>query len=168
MRFITPLTAVVPMMAAVQAAENPIIGIVDRVTSISQDLNQVLGQSNPLKIIEAHLAYDGADLAATIISDVTGWKNPLSNDDQLKTCTTLKKFATTEEKLLTTILDDVVKVATLPLPAGGLINVAVSSLKQAVDGVFGFAVKIAPVCGDALKKDKAILTEVFNHIKTAI
>ncbi|OAA79414.1 hypothetical protein LEL_02900 [Akanthomyces lecanii RCEF 1005] len=170
MRFTTPLSAITLMVASVKAAENPIIGLVDRITSISQDFDNALEDPNPVRIIETlpHLAYDGANLVATIVSDVTGWKNPLDNDDQLKTCATLKKFATTEEKLLTAILNDVVKVATLPLPIGGLIGLVASALKEAVDGIFGFSVKIAPVCSDAANKDKAALTDLIANIKTAI
>lgn len=39
------------MLAGVKAAENPIIGLVDRITSISQDFDNVLEDPNPVKII---------------------------------------------------------------------------------------------------------------------
>lgn len=40
------------MLAGVKAAENPIIDLVDRITSISQDFDNVLEDPNPVKIIE--------------------------------------------------------------------------------------------------------------------
>ncbi len=69
---------------------------------------------------------------------------------------------------MTAILDDVVKVATLPLPIGGLVGLVASALKEAVDGVFGFVVKIAPVCSDSVAKDKAALTDLIANIQTAL
>lgn len=90
------------------------------------------------------------------------------NVDFCEQATNTAKFATTEEKLLTAILSDVVKVATLPLPIGGLVSLVASTLKEAVDGIFGFAIKIAPVCSDAANQDKTILTDLIVNIKAAI
>lgn len=52
MRFTIPLSAITLMVASVKAAENPIIGLVDRITSISQDFDNVLEDPNPVRIIE--------------------------------------------------------------------------------------------------------------------
>lgn len=52
MRFTIPLSAIALMVAGVQAAENPIIGIIDRITSLSQDFDNVLEDPNPVTIIE--------------------------------------------------------------------------------------------------------------------
>lgn len=127
-----------------------------------------------------------ANLITTIISDVTSLPNLLGDSDQLKICSTLTKvcifkgperlskkanmtkFVTTEERLLTAIVEDIAELGSTVTPYAGLVGIVASTIKEAVDLVFGTAVKIAPVCFVPLHDSKTAIDNLFDKVNAKI